>query len=405
MDPLGGEVSIPGVPAIWWKLYIHRSSNAGSRTTHWAEAMRKASLEANLWARIGQPLRWLTMLAFAAPFIAIRFFIFWKQEMSHPLTLVGAALVPILVSIGFAWIAPMAWRYTSDDRPRAGLLRGAFQSLLFNSIAVLVFVELDVSVIAISRPVITSAFWTAAAWNAAMLIPLMSLVGYFIATGEVQAEERRRADVQSKSAQDRALQHQLSPHVLFNALNGLAELVRQDPAAAEQGLLDLAELYRMVLDNGRLQWVPLKEEARLVERFLAVEKLRLGDRLHVIWEWDDDLNGLMVPSLVLQPLVENAIKHGLSQRVGASTVYIVARLVLGEVEVRVDNQGELDVKAGRQIRKGRQGVGLENLEERLKLHFPGASSVFLESEDGYTRAGFRVDAKALGVPAHTYSEK
>jgi len=146
-------------------------------------------------------------------------------------------------------------------------------------------------------------------------------------------------------------------------LNGLAELVRQDPAAAEQGLLDLAELYRMVLDNGRLPWVPLKEEARLVERYLAVEKLRLGDRLHVIWEWDDELNGLMVPPLVLQPLVENAIKHGLSQR-----------------------------------------VGLENLSERLKLHFPGVSSVFLESEDGYTRAGFRVDAKALGMSAHKHGE-
>lgn len=353
---------------------------------------------------MGRPLGWLTILAFAAPFIVIRFFIFLKEGMSHPLTLVGAALVPIFVSVGFAWIAPMAWRYTGDDRPRAGLLRGAFQSLIANSIAVLLIVEMDVPVIAMSRPMSPSDFWTAAAWNATMLIPLMTLVGYFVAMGEVHDEEHHRADAQSKSAQDRALQHQLSPHVLFNALNGLAELVRQDPAAAEQGLLDLAELYRMVLDNGRLQWVPLKEEARMVERFLAVEKLRLGDRLHVIWEWDDELNGLMVPSLVLQPLVENAIKHGLSQRVGVTTVYIVARLVLGEVEVRVDNQGEMDVEGGRKNRQARQGVGLKNLEERLKLHFPGMSSVFLESEDGYTRAGFRVNAKALGVPVQKQSE-
>lgn len=369
--------------------------------------MKKAGLEANLWARMAQPWGWLTILAFATPFIVIRVFIFWQVEMTHPLTLLGAALVPIFVSIGFAWIAPMAWRFTGDDRPRAGLLRGAFQSLLVNSIAVMIFVELDVSIIAISKPLNLAAFWTTAAWNAAMLIPLMSMVGYFIAMGEVQAEERRQADAQSRSAQDRALQHQLSPHVLFNALNGLAELVRQDPVAAEQGLLDLAELYRMVLDNGRLQWVPLKEEARLVERFLAVEKLRLGDRLHVIWEWDDDLNGLMVPSLVLQPLVENAIKHGLSQRVGISTVYIVARKVLGEVEVRVDNQGEMDAKGGRSNphdRQGRHGVGLENLKERLQLHFPGKSMVFLESDDGYTRAGFRVDATALGLPAHKHSE-
>jgi two-component system sensor histidine kinase AlgZ len=366
--------------------------------------VRKSSLEANLWARMGRPVGWLTILAFAMPFIAIRFFIFWKEGMSHPVTLAGAALVPIFVSIGFAWISPMPWRYTGDDRPRPGLFRGAIQAVLANSVAVLLFVEMDVPVIAISRPMSPSAFWTAAAWNAAMLIPLMTLVGYFIATGEVQDEDRRRSDAQSKSAQDRALQHQLSPHVLFNALNGLAELVRQDPAAAEQGLLDLAELYRTVLDNGRLQWVPLREEARLVERFLAVEKLRLGDRLHVVWEWDDELNGLMVPSLVLQPLVENAIKHGLSQRVGNSTVYIVARVVLGDVEIRVDNQCELEASAGRPGRKGRQGVGLENLEERLKLHFPGTSSVFLESDDGYTRAGFRVDAKALGVPVHKNGE-
>ena len=346
----------------------------------------------------------MTILAFATPFIAIRFFIFWKEGMSHPLTFVGAALVPVFVSVGFAWIAPMAWRYTGDDRPRAGLFRGALQSLTANSIAVLLFVEMDVPVIAISRPMCPSDFWTAVAWNATMLIPLMTLVGYFIAMGELQEEERHRADAQSRSAQDRALQHQLSPHVLFNALNGLAELVRQDPVAAEQGLLDLAELYRMVLDNGRLQWVPLKEEARLVERFLAVEKLRLGDRLHVIWEWDDELNGLMVPPLVLQPLVENAIKHGLSQRVGASTVYIMARLVLGDVEVRVDNQGEIDIKGSRQGHPARHGIGLENLEERLKLYFPGMSSVFLESEDGYTHAGFRVNAQALGVPVLRNSE-
>ncbi len=363
-------------------------------------AVRTENLESNLWARMGRPWGWLTIFAFAAPFIVIRFVVFWKEGMNHPLTLAGAAVVPVIVSVGFAWIAPMAWRYTGDGRASAGLLRGALQSLLVNSLAVLLFVEVDVPIIAICKPMTSSDFWTAAAWNATLLIPLMTLVGYFIAMGEVQAEERCRADAQSKSAQDRALQHQLSPHVLFNALNGLAELVRQDPAAAEQGLLDLAELYRMVLDNGRLQWVPLKEEARLVERFLAVEKLRLGDRLHVIWEWDDELNGLMIPPLVLQPLVENAIKHGLSQRVGPTTVYIVAHLVLGDVEVRVDNQGEMGVKGGLPGRQTRQGVGLENLEERLKLHFPGRSSVFLESEDGYTHAGFRVEAEALGVPKH-----
>ncbi len=353
--------------------------------------MNKAGLEQNLWQRMTQPWTWVTILGFAAPFIVLRTWIFWKEGMTHPLTRVGAVLVPIFISICFAWIAPMAWRYTSDDRPRAGIVRGAFQSLLVNSVVVLLFVETDVLLIDMSHPVKLHDFWAAAAGNGILLIPFMTLVGFFIATGEVGEDERKLAEVQSKSAQDRALQHQLSPHVLFNALNGLAELVRQDPDAAERGILDLADLYRMVLDNGRLAWVPLSEEVRLVERFLAVERLRLGNRLHVIWEWDEELNGVMVPPLMLQPLVENAIKHGFSQRVETSTIYIVCKKVLGDVEVRVENQGEIIVNSGR------KGVGLQNLTERLQLHFPGQSSVIMECEDGWTRAGFRIETKALGV--------
>ncbi len=359
--------------------------------------MRKKALEQNLWERITKPWAWVAILGFSAPFIAFRLFLFGKIGMLHPVTQIGAILIPIFISMGFAWIAPMAWRYTGDDQARAGLVRGTFQSLLMNGIAVLLFVESDVLVIELSHPVKLGDFWTSIVGNAVLFIPFMTLVGFFIAEGEVGEVDRKLAQAQAKSAQDRALQHQLSPHVLFNALNGLAELVRLDPVAAEQGLLDLADLYRMVLDNGRLQWVPLKEEAGLVERFLAVEKLRLGDRLHVIWEWDDTLNGVMVPPLVLQPLVENAIKHGLSQRVGITTVYIVARVVLGEMEVRVDNQGELDIPVTGAA-KGRKGVGLQNLSERLELHFPGQNSVFLESGEGFTRAGFRVDARAVGVP-------
>ncbi len=353
--------------------------------------MKKVDLERNLWERITRPWTWATILGFAAPFVLLRSWIFWHQQLNHPLTLAGAVLVPIFVSMGFTWTAPLAWRYTGDGRPIAGIIRGTLQSVVVNSIAVLLYVEVDVVLIDMSQAVKLHDLWVSAAVNGVILVPFMTLVGFFIATGEVSETEHKLAADQAKSAQDRALQHQLSPHVLFNALNGLAELVRQDPVAAEQGILDLAELYRMVLDTGRLAWIPLKEEVRLVERFLAVEKLRLGDRLHVIWEWDDNLNSIMVPPLMLQPLVENAIKHGLSQRVEISKIYIVCRKVLGDVEVRVENQGEIVSKGGR------KGVGLQNLTERLQLHFPAQSSVILESENGWVRAGFRIETRALGV--------
>jgi sensor histidine kinase YesM len=112
-------------------------------------------------------------------------------------------------------------------------------------------------------------------------------------------------------AQLRALQAQLQPHFLFNTLNGIATLVRRDPATAEEMLLSLSELLRIALSSSHRQEIPLREELDFLDRYLAIQRMRFGDRLQVSEEIEASAMDCLVPALLLQPLVENAIRHGL----------------------------------------------------------------------------------------------
>jgi hypothetical protein len=353
--------------------------------------MLTEQVRANLRLRMGKWPSWMGVVAFGLPFLILRLYYYDQVGLDHPAATVSALLLPFLLSASYAWLAPVPWRWTSDASPMAGPLRGVLQSLLWNSLITVFLVALDAALLHAAHPPkplpLGVVLWT----NLLFMVPTLTLVGYFIASGERAEEERRQTDAQARDARDQALQNQLNPHVLFNALNGLAELVRQNPVAAEKGILDLAELCRMVLDHGQRQWVPLAEERRLVERYLAVERLRLGDRLHVIWQWDEVLDGLMVPPLLLQPLVENAIKHGVGKRPGVSQLYITASHALGQAEVLVENEGQLTLGGGR------KGIGFRNLAQRLELHFPGESELVLETENGWIRSGWRIQERALGV--------
>ncbi|HET8901659.1 MAG TPA: histidine kinase [Holophagaceae bacterium] len=193
-------------------------------------------------------------------------------------------------------------------------------------------------------------------------------------------EEKFHALEQLQEAQWILLRGQLSPHVLFNALNGLAELVHQDPKAAEAALLDLAGLYRALLDHGDKVRAPLGDERRLLERYLGVEGMRLGPRLKVGWEWDPGLDRTEAPPFLLQPLVENAIKHGVSTSLEGGELRIEARRQLYGTVLRVANTGQpLRLVLG-------QGVGLANLEARLRLAYKGRAAFRLFEEGAWTVA-------------------
>lgn len=175
-------------------------------------------------------------------------------------------------------------------------------------------------------------------------------------------QERLTTELETRLAQARfdALSAQLDPHFLFNALNSIAELVHRDPNAADRMLVGLGMLLRHSLDGAHAQQVPLRDELGLVEHYIEIEKVRLGTRLRFRCEVEPELLPAHVPRLVLQPLVENAIRHAISQRTTPGWVSIRAhrqgpRLLL---EVR-DDGGPVQPSQG-------HGVGLSNTRARLQ---------------------------------------
>ena len=163
-----------------------------------------------------------------------------------------------------------------------------------------------------------------------------------------------------------ALQARIRPHFLFNSLTAVLSLVRSEPRRAERALEDLADLFRALLREER-RVVQLADEISICKRYLEIEMLRLGDRLQVEWSVDDSLLDVAVPPLVLQPLVENAVHHGIEPSSEAGTVQIQVRARANQVEIEIINP----YVGGNTQPAGRSGnhMALENVRERLALLF------------------------------------
>jgi two-component system sensor histidine kinase AlgZ len=195
-----------------------------------------------------------------------------------------------------------------------------------------------------------------------------------------QREVRRRQIVEAREAGARdelvrarlqALQARTDPHFLFNALNTVAALVAEDPVLAERAIERLSDLFRYALEGSRRDRVPLRDELAAVDDTLFVEGLRFGDRLTVVRRIDADVLELPIPPLVLQPLVENAIGHGLAPRRTGGTVTIVARRDGSSLVLAVDDDG---VGASAPPSRG-AGTTHADLRRRLALAW-GARATF-----------------------------
>ncbi len=191
-----------------------------------------------------------------------------------------------------------------------------------------------------------------------------------------QALERERLEKLRAEAELAALQARINPHFLFNTLNSLAALIPVDPAAAEAMTQRLAECFRYVLRASHGP-VALEDEIAFVEDYLALEKLRFGDRLTVRLEVDPAARAVRVPGLIVQPLVENALKHGLAplERGGSVRVSVVRED--GRLLLRVEDDGRgLAGSAG--LANG-EGTGLANVRERLRSAFGARATLELSS--------------------------
>jgi sensor histidine kinase YesM len=217
-------------------------------------------------------------------------------------------------------------------------------------------------------------------------LPFAMILGWFLSGKEGAESTVEEAQEGANRARALALQAQLQPHTLYNTLGGLAELVREDPEAAEKGLLDLAEMLR-VLTRQAVAWtIPLAQERALLRRYLAIEAIRLGDRLKVQWIWPEWADAIELPPLLLQPLVENAVKHGIAPCPEGGELVVEVRRIGSTLILRVTNTGQpLDPTRG-------EGTGLSNLRERLGL-IPGlGGSLALRPEEGRTLAEVRLRA-------------
>ena len=207
-------------------------------------------------------------------------------------------------------------------------------------------------------------------------------VAHTVAYAEsLRERERRLMELEGRlsSARLMALQMQLNPHFLFNALNGIGTLMFRDVDAADAMLVRLAELLRHALDRSGRPWVSLREEMAFLDRYLALEQMRFGDRLSVAREIDDEVLDAQVPNLILQPLVENAIKHGVEPKVGPGRIVIRAGSPSsGRLRLEVEDDGH-----GLTPDRGPgSGVGTSNTLARLAQLFGSGAAFRLESRPG-----------------------
>ena len=190
-----------------------------------------------------------------------------------------------------------------------------------------------------------------------------------------------------------ALQARIRPHFLFNSLNAVLALIRRDPRRAERSLEDLAEVFRTLMSDPR-SFVRLSEEIALLERYAALEQLRLGERLRITWELDAAPVDALLPPLVLQPLLENAVYHGVEP--GTTT---------GEVVVHIERRGQRVLARienpyieAEQKRAGNR-MAVDNIRERLILFFDAEARLETQVRDGRYRVEiempYRADARAL----------
>jgi hypothetical protein len=187
---------------------------------------------------------------------------------------------------------------------------------------------------------------------------------------EQLAQELR---LQSSKSELKALRAQINPHFLFNALNAIASLIHTDPARADEVVEQLAEVFRYTLRRSDSEWAPLDQELAFARAYLDVEQARFGQRLTWAIDSDHTLPAPQVPSMLLQTLLENAVKHGVSQAREPGRIDVVVRTTPDQVTVEVRNTGPAANAAGISAREG-EGFGLHSVRERLKGHFGDRAS-------------------------------
>ncbi|MEP6645156.1 MAG: histidine kinase [Acidobacteriaceae bacterium] len=225
---------------------------------------------------------------------------------------------------------------------------------------------------------------------------------------QIKLEEQERMLLQARME---ALQNQINPHFLFNTLNSISSLVRFDPDTARELIIKLATILRRLLSSSDA-FVPLQEELGFIDNYLDIEVVRFGpDKLHVVKELDPPSLEVLVPSMLLQPLVENSIKHGLSSKIEGGSIYIRSRLTDSHLIIEVEDDGvgmETTNFLDNTTRPTGTGIGMANVAERLKVLYSDTARMTVDGRVGkgtLVRLRLPILSSEGTVPATLYEER
>ncbi|WP_299072730.1 sensor histidine kinase [uncultured Paraglaciecola sp.] len=206
---------------------------------------------------------------------------------------------------------------------------------------------------------------------------------------QVEHQNTLQAKILAETAQLDMLRYQVNPHFLFNALNSVRALIHPDNPAAKQMITQLSEFLRHSLMSDKKSQNSLAEELQAIENYLAIEKVRFEDALDITFDIDESAKNVMLPSFLLNPLVENAIKHGFKTSTDVLTVIISAKLTADRLFIEVKNSGKLTPSNTNK----NSHIGLNNVQQRLEKQFPNQSSFLLHEANGMVIAGIEVALK------------
>jgi hypothetical protein len=303
----------------------------------------------------------------------------WLQAAAAAVIFVGSCVL-----LGWGVLRVLARRREAASPIRA-FAQHAATALAFSALWTASFS----SFVYLLRPDDAAAFWRGGGiWQF-----VWGIVIYVALAAAAHIQRRlKEQELAAAGAELQALRAQLNPHFLFNTLHSLTQLVREDPVATEEALVRFGELMRYVLEAGRDAGaeVALEEEIGFIRNYLALERLRLGERLQVAETIDPEALELAVPPLLLQPLVENAVRHGIAPLRTGATLRLSARLQGETLAIDIEDNGA-GAAQGSCRRPG--GLGLQAVERQLRAHFAGEGRLEIET---LPRIGFNARVR---IPA------
>jgi sensor histidine kinase YesM len=298
----------------------------------------------------------------------------WSMFAEIAYTWIWAALTPLVLWMTRRFPLPSPrWVRNSAVHLVAMFAMASFTKLLWDLVASppYAFFKDGASLVSVLKSI-------SSALDAGILLyTVIALTSYAIhyyrrfEEGRLQASELQR---QFTKAQLHALKMQLHPHFLFNALHTVSGLVHDDPHAAERMIARLSDFLRMSLERSEVQTIPLTEELRFLNLYLDIERVRFEDRLSVDFRIDPEAATACVPGLILQPLVENSIRHGIAQRISGGRIAVTARRHLETLVLSVADNG---VGTGAGALPPREGIGLSNTRDRLQRLYGDNHSIAL----------------------------